>query len=107
MAMKVGDNMNIIVEDKLKRHMKEEKLDTIIVGIEKCFACGGGYNSVIARFKEDGEELDPSKYEVYKTETCEIYLPKEGVEYGDTLRFVWQSYYWLDGLGVAGAKALS
>lgn len=99
--------MKIILEDSLVSHMKENDLHDIILELGMCIACGGEYKSVTARFVEKGETIDASNYDIEKTELGEIYLPKENMEYGETLRFVWKSYYWLDGLGVAGVKAIN
>ena len=97
--------MNIIIEDKLKRHMEENDLKGLVVKLDKCIACGGSYDTVVAKFIEECDDLNLDQYDVIDSEMGEIYLLKEGIKYGETLRFVWKSYYWLDGLGVSGASA--
>ena len=45
--------MKIIIEDKLKRHMEAENLKGLVVDLEECIACGGGYKRPTAKFLDD------------------------------------------------------
>ena len=98
--------MDIIIEDKLKRHMEDEHLSGLVVELDRCIACGGSYNTVVSKFLDEYKDIDLSNYDEVDSEVGKIYLLKEGIKYGETLRFVWKSYYWLDGLGVSGATAI-
>ena len=98
--------MEIILEKPLLKYMEENNIHDIVIEIGDCIACGGAYKNVNARFLEENEDIDESLYDIRVTEMGKLYLPKEGVEYGETLRLVWKSYYW-DGLGVAGANAIN
>ena len=98
--------MDIILEQKLIDHMEDNDLHDLVVEVGECVACGGGYLRANARFAEDGEKFSADEFDAYDTEVGKVYLPKEGVECGKSVRFVWKSYYWLDGLGVAGIEAV-
>ena len=98
--------MKIILERNLIEHMNEEGLKDLIVEVGECVACGGGYLRANARFLEKDEKPSADIFDEYETETGHVYLPKEGVTCGPSVRFVWKNYYWLDGLGVAGIEAI-
>ena len=99
--------MDIILEDKLINHMKDEGLHDLAVEVEECVACGGGYLRAMPKFIEDDTPYQSDAFDCYDSEVGKVYLPKEGVTYGKSVRFVWKSYYWLDGLGVAGIEAVN
>ncbi len=98
--------MRIIMEEPLKEYMEENKIKDIVVEVGICIACGGQYNNVQARFPREDEVFDPNDYDIYESDYGHIYLAKENIEYGDTLRLIWKNYYF-SGLGVSGAKAIN
>ena len=98
--------MKLILEEPLKKHTQENNLHDIIVEVGDCIACGGTYKNVNARFLEPTETILKKDYMVVESELGHIYLPKDNIEVGETIRFVWKSYYWRDGLGVAGINAI-
>ena len=98
--------MKIILEEPLKEHMGENGLSDLVVEAAECIACGGGYLRAQARFADEGEALDPERYESFETELGHAYVERGRVVCGASVRVVWKSYYWLDGLGVAGVEAV-
>ena len=99
--------MKIILEDKLVNYMVENNLHNLAVEVEECVACGGGYLRAMPKFVDDDKSFSTDDFDCYDTELGKVYLPKDGVNYGKSVRFVWKSYYWLDGLGVAGIEAIN
>ena len=96
--------MNVTLNKKLIKHMKENNLKDIIVYAAMCNTWSGSFLNISARFADQGEELKSGNYYKVETELGNVYLQKHGLYYAEDVRLGFRKLLWMPGITVAGAQ---
>ncbi|MGC4018459.1 MAG: hypothetical protein QM793_04000 [Muricomes sp.] len=59
---------------------------------------------VLARFANEDEKLDESRYEEVTTELGQVYLPQRGIAYSDTIKLGISKFLWMPRIIIEGAN---
>lgn len=60
---------------------------------------------VLARFANKGETLTGKRYEKVPSEMGDVYLPKDGLRYSDTIILGFSKFLWMPRITVDGVRA--
>ena len=97
--------MTLVIEDKLKKSLTNKKVNKLVVFTKTCRSWAGVSTVISARFAGDDEVIGDN-YTLVTVDGVDVYLPKEGITYGETVKLGYSGFFGTGEILVWGAKAL-
>jgi len=99
--------MKVVLDEKIKAHMKENGISDIVVETAKRGCWSGSYTDIFARFANEDErnDLDRSGFRKESTELGNVYFDP-GVKFiGEEVKLSLRNYLWTKAITFRGVMA--